>query len=129
MFAPFKEQGLELLKHDPEVVLDRIGVDTDSGDGYLTGIIKLKGVTADDFAVGATAMVGKIDADLTIDVARTLVEKFGGAVAVAGALESGYVEVKGGRLVCQIVFQDGELTINGKPQAIPGLGGPPPPQE
>ena len=28
-------------------------------------------------------------------------------------------------LVCKIVFAKGQLTVNGKPQAIPGLGGPP----
>jgi uncharacterized protein YdgA (DUF945 family) len=42
------------------------------------------------------------------------------------AVDSGYVKREGERLICKIIFKKGELTVNGKPQAIPGLGGPPP---
>ena len=127
VLAPFKEQGLALLQHDPELGLDRIGIVTPEGDGYLKGVIRLKGVTADDFAEGSMSMLAKIDADLTIDVSEKMIQKFPNASTMAGgAVDSGYVERKGERLVCKILFKDGQLTINGKPQAIPGLGGPPP---
>ena len=46
MFAPLKEHGMELLKHDPEFVIDRIGIVTPEGEGYIKGVITLKGATA-----------------------------------------------------------------------------------
>jgi uncharacterized protein YdgA (DUF945 family) len=127
MFAPFKEYGIELLKYDPEFVIDRIGVVTPEGDGYLKGVITLKGATADDFATGSMSIISKIHADLTIDVSEKMIQKFpNGSTGAGAAVDAGYAERKGDRLVCKIVFANGELTVNGKPQAIPGLGGPPP---
>jgi uncharacterized protein YdgA (DUF945 family) len=127
MFAPLKEQGAELLKFDPELSIDRIGLVTPEGDGYLKGVIRLKGATADDFAQGSMSLVGKIHADLTIDVSEKMIQKFpNGSMAAGGAVDAGYAARKGDRLVCKIVFANGALTINGKPQGIPGLGGPPP---
>ena len=49
-----------------------------------------------------------------------------GAQSVDMAVQSGYAEKKGEQLVCHITFKQGSLLVNGKPQAIPGLGGPPP---
>ena len=127
VFAPLKEQGVELLKYDPELSIDRIGIVTPEGDGYLKGVIKLKGATAEDFAGNIMALIGKIHADLTIDLSEKMVQKFPNGSTAAGAMvDQGYAQRKGDRLVCKILFTDGELTVNGKPQAIPGLGGPPP---
>lgn len=126
IFESIKGQGVELLKYDPEFSIDRIGIVTPEGDGYLKGVIKLKGVTAEDFAGDSMALIAKIHADLTIDVSEKMVQKFpNGSIAAGGAVDSGYAERKGDRLICKIVFANGALTINGKPQAIPGLGGPP----
>ncbi len=127
MFAPLKEHGMELLKYDPEFVIDRIGIATPDGDGYIKGVVKLKGATAEDFGAGSMGLIGKIDADITIDVSEKMVQKFpNGSTAAGAAVDSGYVKREGDRLICKIVFAKGELTVNGKPQAIPGLGGPPP---
>ena len=73
VFAPLKEHGLELLKYDPEFGIDRIGIVTPEGDGYLKGVITLKGATAEDFAGGSMALIGKVDADITIDVSEKMV--------------------------------------------------------
>jgi uncharacterized protein YdgA (DUF945 family) len=127
MFAPFKEYGIELLKYDPEFVIDRIGVVTPEGDGYIKGVITLKGATSDDFVTGNMGLIGKIHADLTIDVSEKMIQKFpNGSTGAGAAVDAGYAERKGDRLVCKILFTGGQLTVNGKPQAIPGLGGPPP---
>ncbi len=127
MFAPLKEHGMELLKYDPEFVIDRIGIVTPEGDGYIKGVIKLQGATADDFATGSMSLIGKIDADITIDVSEKMIQKFpNGSTGAGAAVDAGYAKREGDRLICKIVFADGELTVNGKPQAIPGLGGPPP---
>ena len=126
IFAPLKEQGVELLKYDPELSIDRIGVVTPEGDGYLKGVITIKGATAEDFAGNSAGLIAKVHADITIDVSEKMVQKFpNGSMAAGAAVDSGYVQRKGDRLVCKILFADGALTVNGKPQAIPGLGGPP----
>jgi uncharacterized protein YdgA (DUF945 family) len=133
MMKPMKEFGLELLKHDPELRLDRIGVSTPDGDAYVKGIVKLIGVTEQDLDAGGAAMAGKIDADITVEIAQKLAEKIpNGATAVGGAIDQGYARRDGDRIVSHIEFRKGVLKINGKEQGIPGLGGPPqppPPQE
>jgi uncharacterized protein YdgA (DUF945 family) len=127
MFEPFKEQGAELLKYDPELSIDRIGIVTADGDGYLTGLMTVKGATAEDFAAGSMSLVGKLHADITLDMSEKMVQKFpNGSMGVAAGVDGGYLKRKGDRLICKIVFDKGALTVNGKPQAIPGLGGPPP---
>ena len=98
---------------------------TPEGDGYLKGVITLKGATAEDFAGDSMALIAKVHADLTIDLSEKMVQKFpNGSTAAGAAVDSGYVQRKGDRLMCKILFAKGALTINGKPQAIPGLGGP-----
>jgi uncharacterized protein YdgA (DUF945 family) len=127
IFAPFKDHGAELLKYDPQFVLDRIGIVTADGDGFIKGLITLKGATVDDFATGSMSLIGKIHADITVDLSEKMMQKFPNGSTMAGAaVDSGYAQRKGDRLICKIVFADGQLTVNGKPQAIPGLGGPPP---
>jgi uncharacterized protein YdgA (DUF945 family) len=127
MIAPMKEYGLLLLKHDPEFVIDRFGIATPDGEGYIKGVIHLKGVTEQDVAVGGMGLIGKIEAEIAIDVAQKMVEKFpNGATAVGAAVDSGYIRREGDRLVSKIEFKHGELKVNGKAQGIPGLGGPPP---
>jgi hypothetical protein len=90
-------------------------------------VITLKGVTAADFAGNnSMAFIGKIHADLTIDLSEKMVQKFpNGSTAAGAAVDAGYAQRKGDRLICRILFDNGALTVNGKPQAIPGLGGPP----
>jgi uncharacterized protein YdgA (DUF945 family) len=127
MFEPMKEHAVELLKHDPEFSIDRIGVVTPEGEGVIKGLIKFVGVTPDDFSSpGAMGVVGKLDADIKVEVAVKLIEKVPNGATMAGAaVDSGYAKRDGEKYVCHIVFKNGELTVNGKPQAIPGLGGPP----
>jgi len=55
-----------------------------------------------------------------------MIQKFpNGSTAAGGGVDAGYLKREGDRLICKILFADGKLTVNGKPQAIPGLGGPP----
>ena len=123
MMQPTKEYALELLKHDPEFVIDRFGGSTPEGDAYLKGIIKLKGATAEDVAAGAMGLMGKIDADITFEMAQKLSAKLpNGAAGLATALDQGYVKLEGDRIVSRIEFKKGALKINGKEQGIPGLG-------
>jgi uncharacterized protein YdgA (DUF945 family) len=127
ILAPLKEHGAELLKHDPEFGIDRVGLVTPDGEIMAKGLIKLEGATPEDFvAAGGMALIGKLDADITVTADVAAVEKLpNGATAAGAAIDSGYVKKENGKLICRIVFKKGELTVNGKPQAIPGLGGPP----
>ena len=125
MMQGFKDTGAELLKHDPELGIDRIGIVTAEGDGYIKGVIKLKGATPDDFAENSMSLITKIDAVITVDLSEKMIQKFPNGSTGAGALvDAGYAKREGDRLVCKLVFANGQLTVNGKPQAIPGLGGP-----
>jgi uncharacterized protein YdgA (DUF945 family) len=127
IMAPLKESGVELLKYDPEFVVDRIGIVTPDGDGFIKGTVKLVGATPDDFSAGSMGLIPKIDADITVDVSEKMLQKFpNGSTSAGMAVDTGYVKREGDRLICKILFKKGALTVNGKPQAIPGLGGPPP---
>jgi uncharacterized protein YdgA (DUF945 family) len=128
LFKPMKDNAAELLKHDPEFGLDRVGLVTPEGEIVAKGVIKLVGATVDDFtAPGGMALIGKLDADITVEAAQKVLEKFPNGATMAGAaVDGGYAKRDGDKLICHITFKTGELLINGKPQAIPGLGGPPP---
>ena len=128
IYGPLKEHAGELLKHDPEFGIDRVGLVTPDGEIVAKGLIKLVGATPEDFAAaGGMALIGKLDADFTVTADVAAVEKLpNGATAAGAAVDSGYAKKENGKLICRIVFKKGELTVNGKPQAIPGLGGPPP---
>jgi len=126
---PLKEHGLELLRHDPEFVLDRMGIVTPEGNGIIKGVIRLKGVTAADLEAGSMSLIGKIDADINIEVAQKLLEKLpNGATGAGMAVDQGYARREGDKLVSRIEFKRGELKINGKAQGVPGMGEPPPQQ-
>ena len=119
---------MELLKYDPEFSIDRIGIVTPEGDGYLKGVITLKGATAEDFAGGSMALIGKVHADITIDVSEKMVQKFpNGSTAAGAAVDGGLRQsAKATGWCARSCSPRAQLTVNGKPQAIPGLGGPPP---
>jgi hypothetical protein len=120
-----KEYGLQLLNFDPELSIDRIGVVTPEGEGVVKGVMRLVGVTPADFKSGSTALLGKIDSDVTIDLAQKLVDKIpNGNTGVGAAIDGGYAKREGDRITSRIEFKQGQLKINGKLLPLPGLGGP-----
>jgi uncharacterized protein YdgA (DUF945 family) len=127
IYGPLKEHGAALLNHDPVFGIDRIGMVTPDGEIVAKGTIKLNGATPEDFVgLAIMGLIGKLDADITITADVKVVEKFpNGASTVGMAVDSGYAKREGEKLICRIVFKDAQLTVNGKPQAIPGLGPPP----
>ena len=127
---PYKGYGLELLKHDPELSIDRLGFVTGEGAGYITGTIKLKGVVPQDLDAGSLGLINRIVADINVDVSEAMLAKLSGSTDAAdGVVKQGLAERKDGHLLSKILFQDGKLSINGKVQPLPGFGGsaPPPP--
>ncbi|HET9472292.1 MAG TPA: DUF945 family protein [Steroidobacteraceae bacterium] len=127
LFAPMKEHAVALLKHDPELVFDRIGIVTPEGEGVIKGVLRLKGMGEADFATGSMAWLNKLEADFTIECAQKLIEKIPNGATGAGVMvDQGFAKREGDKLVSRIEYEKGELKINGKAQPIPGLGGPPP---
>jgi uncharacterized protein YdgA (DUF945 family) len=123
--APYKQYGIALLKYDPELDIDRIGIVTPEGEGVLKGVLRLKGATEKDIEAGAAGILGKLEADLTITVTQKLIEKIpNGATSAGMAIDQGYAKRDGDKIVSRIEFKGGELKINGKSQAVPGLGAP-----
>jgi uncharacterized protein YdgA (DUF945 family) len=124
LLTPLKEYGLQLLNFDPELSIDRIGVVTAEGEGVVKGVMRLVGVTPADFKSGSTALLGKIDSDVTIDLAQKLVDKIpNGNTGVGAAIDGGYAKREGDRITSRIEFKQGQLKINGKLLPLPGLGG------
>jgi uncharacterized protein YdgA (DUF945 family) len=125
--AEVHAQGLALFGHDPELVIDRFGIEAADGTAYLKGIIRLKGVTEKDLKMGALSLIARLDADLRFEAPQKLLEKMAGSPqAVTQALEEGFAERQGAGVATHLEFHAGELKINGKIQGIPGLGAPPP---
>ena len=123
----YQKMGLELLEHEPEFAIERISFSTEEGTGTLKGVVRLKGVTAADLEAGAMALIARVVADLDLDVSEAMLAKLSGNTQAAdGMVKEGFAERREGHLVSKIVFQDGKLLINGKEQALPGVGGPAP---
>jgi uncharacterized protein YdgA (DUF945 family) len=124
---PYREHGVALFSHDPEFAIDRVSIATAEGEGVITGLVKFKGVTEADFAMGVLSLIPKVDATFDIKVSEAMLTKLSGNASAAGmAIEGGYAKRQDGHLVSKIEFRAGELLVNGKPQGIPGLGAPPP---
>jgi hypothetical protein len=120
------DEMLELLKHDPELLIDRVGFETKDGAAYLEGVIRLVGVTEKDLRMGGLSLIQRIEADLRLEAPQKVIESLpGGREAMMGAVDGGYAELKGSHVASHIEFKAGELKINDKVQGIPGLGAPP----
>ena len=128
MMAPLAEHGRELLKHDPEFVIDRIGIVTEVGEAVFKGVIKLPGVTDNDLEAGVMALMPRLVADITFEAPQALFEKVPNGNMIMGmGIDQGYVTRKDGKVSSHIEFRDGKLTVNGKsPQVPPIFGGRPP---
>jgi uncharacterized protein YdgA (DUF945 family) len=132
--------GVELLKRDPELVIDRISFAMPEGDAKLSGNVRLVGFDEADLdgAGAPMALVQKLDARIDAAVSEALLEKLvaaGGGAAqweqqLAAFEEQGYVTRADGRLSTRIEFRQGALTLNGKaftpPSPPPPAGGKPP---
>lgn len=121
LLEPLKTHANVLLQHDPELGLDRIGFVTADGEGVIRGTVKLVGASAADFSPErAMGLLGKVELDLTIEIAQALASKIPNGAMYLGIAESqGFAVREGDKLVCRIQFKGGALTINGKAQPLP----------
>jgi hypothetical protein len=130
VFGPLREQGIELLAHEPELLVDRIGIVTPEGELALKGSIRLVGVTGVDVANGVAGFLPRIVADLKLETVQAVLEKLpNGAQSVGMGVDNGYLKREGSKLSSHVEFHDGKLSVNGKPLPLPaGLGAQAPPQ-
>jgi len=116
-----REQGLELLRHDPELFIDRIGFVTPEGAGWIQGSIRLVGAGDPEFSFGM-GLLQKLEADIHVEADQAMLEKFPGGATVLGlALDQGMAVREGKKLVSRIQFKNGQLSINGKSRQVPGM--------
>jgi uncharacterized protein YdgA (DUF945 family) len=124
--------GIEILKRDPELVIDQISFTMPEGDAKLTGRMHIVGFEPSDIdgPSGPVVLLRKIDAEVDFSIAEALFAKFaasagggsGGATAeqnLAAMEAQGYVTRKDGRLSTHIEYKGGQLTVNGKPFVPP----------
>jgi uncharacterized protein YdgA (DUF945 family) len=139
MMAALKQPFQTLLLDQPELDVDRLSAANAQGQGVVTGVIRLVGVSAGDFGAPAL-LLGKLDVrlDLTIDEAFLSSLPGAGANTLAQLqpmIDQGYITLSNGALRTQIQFRGGQTTFNGKPfnpaavqPAVPPPPGGPPTQ-
>ncbi len=120
---PLKEQGIELIKHDPGISIDRVGIVTPQGNALIKGTIKAEGITDADLAAGtagATELLQKLICDFNIEIAQALVDKIpNGATMTRAGIDNGYLKRDGDKLVSHIEWRHGALLVNGKAPRMP----------
>ena len=139
MMAALKQPLEALLLEQPEMDIDRVSVATAQGQGLVTGVIRLVGVSAADFEAPAL-LLRRLDVRLDLAIDEAFLSSLPGAGANAltqlqPMIDQGYITRSNGALHTQILFRGGQPTFNGKPfnpaamrPAVPAPpGGPPPP--
>jgi uncharacterized protein YdgA (DUF945 family) len=121
MTAALKAQGLPLLLKQPELSLDRIGLDTASGQVLLTGTLRIPGVTAEDLASdgGTPALMQKLVGDFELTLDDSALNELPGAGSALPQLENmaqqGYFTHENGHWHTTIHSAGTQSTFNGKP--------------
>jgi uncharacterized protein YdgA (DUF945 family) len=139
MMAALKQPLETLLLDQPEMDVDRLSMASAQGQGLVTGVIRLVGVSAADFEAPAV-LLRKLDVRLDLSIDETFLSSLPGAGANAltrlqPMIDEGYITRSNGALRTQILFRGGQSTFNGKPfnaaamrPAVPPPPGGPPPQ-
>ena len=119
MMAALKQPLEALLLEQPEMDIDRVSMATAQGQGLVTGVIRLVGVSAADFEVPAL-LLRKLDARLDLAIDEAFLSSLPGAGAnsmtqLQPMIDQGYITRSNGALRTQILFRGGQCTFNGKP--------------
>jgi uncharacterized protein YdgA (DUF945 family) len=132
MLAVFKQQGVALLLHQPEIAIDRVSVATADGQALLTGWVRLSDVASNDFAAGAdpAAVMQKLDVELDLTFDDAMLKNFPGAGENADArvqilADQGLLTRENGKVSTKILFHHGQTTFNGKLFRPPAPPAPP----
>ena len=121
MVAEMSGPAMELMRHDPEFILDRISFMTPDGESRLSASVRLNGAQEEDFA-NILMLLAKLDVKAEarlpeellllaaiLDESKTLAPGL-------GLLESqGFIQREGDMLRVNARYAQGQLTLNGKP--------------
>ncbi|WMW80713.1 YdgA family protein [Undibacterium cyanobacteriorum] len=126
----WKKYGMELLKYNPSISLDRLSVSGKSGEFKTNASAKLVGVTEADFNM-PQSILQKLEAEGDLSFAEALIEevvnmtqKDPNARAMAltmanatitGFQAQGYLTRKEKALTSHMEWKQGKASINGKP--------------
>jgi uncharacterized protein YdgA (DUF945 family) len=137
MMAALQQPLQAVLLQQPEMQIDRVSLATTQGQGQVTGLVRLVGVSAADFQGPPALLMGKLDVRLDISIDEAFLKSLPGAAANAltqlqPMIDQGYIARSNGALHTQIMFHGGQPTLNGKPfnpaalrpAAQPSPGGP-----
>lgn len=119
--ASLMQHAGEMLAHDPALTLKRVALVTPDGEVLLDGVIRVVGMTAQDFqAAGFPGVLGKLQVDLTFSMAQAVAGKLpNGEMMAEFGVGAGYLLREGDKLVSHIQYRNGTLTVNGQTQAVP----------
>jgi uncharacterized protein YdgA (DUF945 family) len=109
-----------LLLEQPEMQIDRVSLATAQGQGQVTGLVRLIGVSAADFQGPPALLMGKLDVKLDLSIDEAFLMSLPGAAGSAltqlqPLIDQGYITRSNGVLRTQILFRGGQSTLNGKP--------------
>jgi uncharacterized protein YdgA (DUF945 family) len=118
MMAALKPPLEALLLEQPEMDMDRVSVASAQGQGLLTGVIRLVGVSTTDFDPPAK-LLSKLDARLDLAIDEAFLSSLPGAGAnsvkqLQPMIDQGYITRSNGAMRTQILFREGQVTFNGK---------------
>lgn len=120
MFAPLAEPAGELLRHTPEIALDRLSFTTPHGQAQLTAKARFDNLAPEEIG-DMFALMQKLDASGTLSVPEAFALEMVGEDAemftaqVDAFVEQGYLKREGGLLNSSFAFAKGEFTVNGLP--------------
>jgi uncharacterized protein YdgA (DUF945 family) len=120
MMTALKQPFHALLLEQPEMQIDRVSLATAQGQGQVTGLIRLVGVSAADFQGPPAMLMGKLDVKLDLSIDEAFLKSLPGAAAnvltqLQPMIDQGYITRSNGTLRTQILFRAGQSTLNGKP--------------
>lgn len=141
LFAPFAEPGFELLKHGPEISIDRLSFNSPHGEATLAARARLNEMKPEDLGNPAL-LIGKLQASAELSFPEALVGEFAGdgkadpeqnndegapgdaaRRQAADLAAQGYITLENGTIRSKVAFGNGQLTVNGKPLNPMAMGG------
>lgn len=141
LFAPLAAPGLELLKHSPEISIDRLSFNSPHGEATLAARARLNDMKPEDLG-NPIMLMGKLQASAEVSLPEALIGELPGnsnadseknniegapgnnaRQKAADLATQGYITLDNGIIRSKMVFGNGQLTVNGKPLNPMGMGG------
>lgn len=129
MQQKWKQYGIEILKHNPEISLDRLSLTGKSGELKASGKFQFKDVAAVDFET-PILLLSKIESMGEVSLADAMIDELIDGTQtdpdargmmrsqfyaqIEGFEKQGYVKREGKTLTSKVSWKNGQLMVNGK---------------